>query len=231
MPAVITILYQDKDYVVFDKPSGLLVVPDPRGLSKTLEDLVNEQCPLTEQGRLYPCHRLDRETSGVIVFARGKVNQERMMDEFRNGAVYKKYIAFVRGKMKKPAGEIKSVIRDFHQKKYSRGIKRFNDRSAAKQNGKLAVTRYKVLAVKHLFSVVEVYPLTGRTNQIRIHLGEIGHPILGERLYAFGKDFPVKFKRVALHAGEIGFKHPLTGQKINVCAQLAKDMENFVNRY
>ncbi len=223
MPSLIPILYEDKDFVVFDKPCGLLVVPDPKGLAMTLEHIVNEQCPLTENGRLYPCHRLDRETSGVIIFARGKANQEKMMDEFRKGCVEKKYIAFVRGKIKNPAGEIKSVIQDFHEKKHNR--------QREKSPGKLALTRYKVLAVKHLFSVVEVYPLTGRTNQIRIHLGQIGHPILGERLYAFGKDFPIKFKRVALHASEVSFKHPLTGKKIIVRAELAKDMENFINRY
>ncbi len=223
MALPIPILYQDKDYVVFDKPSGLLVVPDPRGMSKTLENIVNEQFPATEAGALLACHRLDRETSGAIIFARGKENQERMMDEFRKGAVEKEYIAFVRGKMKNPAGEIKSVIQDFHEKKHSR--------RREKPVGKLAVTRYKVLAVKHLFTVVAVYPLTGRTNQIRIHLGQIGHPILGERLYAFGKDFPIKFKRVALHAAQVSFRHPLTGKKITVRAELAKDMENFINRY
>ena len=145
------------------------------------------------------------------------------MDEFRKGAGEKEYIAFVRGKMKNPAGEIKSVIQDFHEKKHSR--------RREKPVGKLALTRYKVLAVKHLFTVVAVYPLTGRTNQIRIHLGQIGHPILGERLYAFGKDFPIKFKRVALHAAQVSFRHPLTGKKITVRAELAKDMENFLNRY
>ncbi|MCB9772589.1 MAG: RluA family pseudouridine synthase [Candidatus Omnitrophica bacterium] len=230
MSVPIPVLYEDKSFMLFDKPSGLLVVPDPRKTARTLEDIVNEQHPLTPEGRLHPCHRLDRETSGVIIFARGKANQEKMIDEFRKGTVHKKYIAFVRGKMKNPAGEIKSVIRDFHEKKRSREQKRFGGRSATPQ-GKPAVTRYKVVCVKHLFTVVDVFPLTGRTNQIRIHLGEIGHPILGERLYAFGKDFPVKFKRVALHAAEVGFIHPLTGKKISVVAELAKDMENFLNRY
>ncbi len=231
MPPLVPILYQDKDIFVFDKPAGLLVVPDPKGTALTLENLVNEQYPPSLEAPLYPCHRLDRETSGAIIFARGKANQEKVMDQFRNGAVQKKYLAFVRGKMKNPAGEIKSVIRDFHKKKHGpsreRGL-RYPDR---KPEGKLAFTRYKVLSVKHLFSVVEIYPLTGRTNQIRIHMGEIGHPLLGERLYAFGKDFPIKFKRVALHAAEVSFKHPVSGQKLTVRAELAKDMENFLNRY
>jgi 23S rRNA pseudouridine1911/1915/1917 synthase len=234
----IPVLYQDEDIVVFDKPSGILVVPDPQGKAITLENIVNEQFPAplrgpngTDRGRLHPCHRLDRETSGVIIFARGHSNEEKVMDQFRNGLVQKTYLAFVRGKMKKPAGEIKSVIRDFHEKKHAYGREKFGGRTPKPQAGKPAITRYKVLSVKHLFSVVEVYPLTGRTNQIRIHLGEIGHPILGERLYAFGKDFPVKFNRVALHASQIIFKHPATGKKVTVQAELAKDMENFLNRY
>ncbi len=225
----IKVLYEDNDVVVFDKPSGLLVVPDPQGKSRTLENIVNEQYPLNEKGALHPCHRLDRETSGVIIFARGHANADKIMDQFRNGLVQKTYIAFVRGKMKKLVGEIKSMIRDFHDR--ARNVRGSAGRSVGRRDGKLAVTRYKVLAVKHLFSVVEVYPLTGRTNQIRIHLSELGHPILGERLYAFGKDFPVKFGRIALHAAEVSFKHPVTGAKITAQAELAKDMENFLNRY
>lgn len=231
MSSPIKVLYEDNDVVVFDKPSGLLVVPDPQGKSRTLENIVNEQYPPDERGFLYPCHRLDRETSGVIIFARGKANQDKVMDQFRNGLVQKTYIAFVRGKMKKLVGEIKSMIRDFHEKRHTSGRERFGGRPSKPPSGKPAVTRYKVLAVKHQFSVVEVHPLTGRTNQIRIHLSELGHPILGERLYAFGKDFPVKFGRIALHAEEVTFKHPVTGAKITARAELAKDMENFLNRY
>lgn len=231
MPSPITVLYEDSDVIVFDKPSGLLVVPDPQGKTRTLENLVNEQFPMTERGKLYPCHRLDRETSGAIIFARGQSNQDKVMDQFRNGVVQKTYIAFVRGKVKKPVGEIKSMIRDYHEKRHTQGRERFGGRPSKSPAGKPAVTRYKVLEVKHQFTIVEVYPLTGRTNQIRIHLSEIDHPILGERLYALGRDFPVKFGRVALHAAEVSFKHPVTGAKITARAELAKDMENFLNRY
>lgn len=240
MSSVIATLYEDKVFFVFDKPSGLLVVPDHRGRSLTLEALVNKQYPDGHHGRLYPCHRLDRETSGAIIFARGKTSQEYVMDQFRKGLVEKKYIAFVRGKMQNPAGEIKSMIRDFHEKKYRRDFRKADSGWSQQKpkgptvrpnEGKLAVTRYKLLAVKRLFSVVEVCPLTGRTNQIRIHFGEIGHPILGERLYAFGKDFPLKFGRVALHAQEVSFVHPQTAKRIVVRSELAKDMENFLNRY
>jgi RluA family pseudouridine synthase len=232
MPSPIPILYEDQAVVVFDKPAGLLVVPDPKGSSKPMVDIVNAQCPPNELGKLYACHRLDRETSGVIIFARGQSNEEKMMDEFRKGTVEKRYIAFVRGKLRNMAGEMKSMIRDFHEQRYARYTKR--DERAGRnvdRGGKLAITRYKVITVKHLFTVVEVYPLTGRTNQIRIHFSELGHPLLGERLYALGRDASVKFGRVALHASEITFKHPQTGKRMTVESELAKDMENFLNRY
>ena len=238
MSSKIKVLYEDSDVIVFNKPSGVLVVPAPKDRSRTLDRIIDEQFPANEQGKLHVCHRLDRDTSGVIIFARGQANLDKIMDQFRNGTVQKTYIAFVRGKMKKPAGEIKSLIRDFHEKQHNRGPVggKFGphprrSKAPPPPPGKPAVTRFKVVEVRHHFTIVEVYPLTGRTNQIRIHMGEIGHPILGERLYALGRDFDVKFPRVALHAREVTFKHPVTGKKITVEAELAKDMENFLIRY
>lgn len=226
MSVTIPVLFEDASVMVFDKPAGIVVVPEPGSNAKTLSDIVNAEHPVAgEEGRLYPCHRLDRDTTGVIIYARGKSNQEKIMTQFRNALVQKKYIAFVQGKMRHPAGEIKSVIRDFHEQRFH------TNRPRAENKGKMAITRYKTLAVKHLFSVVEVYPLTGRTNQIRIHFKELKHPLLGERLYALGRDASIKFRRVALHAREVTFKHPQTGAKITVECELAKDMENFVNRY
>lgn len=234
MPPHVKILYQDSHVMVFDKPAGVLVVPDHKGKSQTLTDLVNQENPVTEQGRLYPCHRLDRDTSGVIIYARGRSAQEHLMEQFRNGLVEKRYWAFVDGKVRAKAGEIKSRISDFHEQKYQRGPnprERMQGKIIKRPTGKLAITRYKVLAVKHRFSVVEVNPVTGRTNQIRIHFKELGHPLLGERLYALGRDANVPFRRVALHAMRVSFKHPQTGMRITVESELAKDMENFLSRY
>ena len=217
----VPILYQDDFLVVFDKPSGLLVIPSPKKEKNTLVNIVNAQYaeshpPAGEagHGRLHPCHRLDRDTSGAIIFARGKKNQQLMMREFHKKAVKKKYIAFVRGELKKQTGEIRSAIRSAYS---SRG------------KGQSAVTQYNVNAVKKEFSVVEVFPETGRTNQIRIHFSEIGHPLLGERIYAFGKDFPVKFRRLALHAQELSWRHPVYKRKIRIVSPLPKDMEKFLN--
>ena len=216
----VPVLYQDQFYVAFDKPPGLLVIPSPKKEKKTLLSLVNEQFPKSEnEGRLHPCHRLDRDTSGVILFARGKKNQQIMMEEFHRRRIQKVYIAFVHGKMKNPQGEIKSAITDFDGRKFDRGFSR-----------KMSVTRYKVLSFKRHFSVVEVYPLTGRTNQIRIHFSEIGHPLVGERKYAFAKDYPLKFKRTALHSRDLSCLHPFYKKQIHIHSPLPKDMTEFLNQ-
>ncbi|MDP2653895.1 MAG: RluA family pseudouridine synthase [Candidatus Omnitrophota bacterium] len=215
MQTPVKVLYEDDCLVVFDKPAGLLVIPTPKNEKHTLVDIVNAG---RTAGRLHPCHRLDRETSGAIIFAKGKRNQQLMMEVFHKSAVHKKYIAFVRGKLKRPSGEIRLPIQDAFQKKYHRNAP-----------PRTAVTRYKVIKVKHRFSIVEVTPLTGRTNQIRIHFSQIEHPLLGERVYAYGRDFTLKFRRVALHASEIEWKHPVTHEDILVESPLPADMKDFMN--
>src|SRR3989338_3508365 len=183
----IKILYQDEHYIAFDKPPGLLVVPTPKNETNTLVNIVNRHQGPQKQERLFPCHPLDRDTSGVILFAKGKRNQELMMEQFKKARVKKCYIAFVQGRLKRPAGELKSFIADQEQRKFQRHLR-----------PKMAVTRYKVIQTGRVFSVLEVFPLTGRTNQIRIQFRDIGHPLLGERKYAFARDYELKFRRCAL---------------------------------
>lgn len=214
----IVVLYEDDEYIAFNKPSGLLVIPTPRREKHTLMAIVNEQHVSSgNEGKLHPCHRLDRDTSGVILFAKGKRSQQRMMGEFKERKVEKKYLAFVQGKLKRPQGQLKSAIRDFNQRKFAKD-------SAAKW----AVTGYKVIEVKRDYSVVEVYPVSGRTNQIRIQFSEIGHPLVGEDKYAFRKDFALRFKRTALHALSLAWLSPKRKTKITVTAPLSKDMEAFL---
>ena len=213
MSKTIRVLYEDEHLVVFDKPSGTLVIPSPKKETYTLFDLVNVNA---SSFKLHPCHRLDRDTSGAIIFAKGKHNQQLMMQEFQRGAVEKKYIAFVRGHLKRPYGEIAIPIKDFHQNKYQQHVR-----------PKPAITRFRVLQVRKKFSIVEVVPVTGRTNQIRIHFSEIGNPLLGERIYAFGKDFEIKFRRVALHANEIKWRHPVAKEWVKVVSELPEDMKSF----
>ena len=216
---IIPVLYEDESYIVFDKPAGVLVIPAPGEKKQTLVDIVNRQYAPAQEWKLHPCHRLDRETSGAIIFAKGKGQQQAMMALFHRQAVSKKYIAFVHGNPRQRQGELRSAIRDLDQVKFQRGAP-----------AKPSVTRYKVIEERKSFSIVEVTPVTGRTNQIRIQFAEIGHPLVGERKYARGKDYPLRFRRVALHAHALGWEHPVSHKRINVTAKLHQDMEEFIAR-
>lgn len=223
----IPILYEDQVCVAFDKPPGLLVVPADDKHTTTLTDIVNEQFLAQQthskenpdQFHLHPCHRLDKDTSGVILYAKGKRNQKIFMDVFNDKKVKKFYTAFVHGHLDKREGEIRGLVKDFYQKKF-----------ASNSSGKPGVTRYKVLEVRKTYSVMDVMPLTGRTNQIRIHFAQLKHPLVGEDKYAFRRDFELRFKRTALHARQLQWYHPLIKKDVSAVAPLADDMARFLTK-
>jgi 23S rRNA pseudouridine1911/1915/1917 synthase len=232
----IPVLYENENYVAFNKPAGLLSIPTAQNERNTLIDLVNhpEESPEAHtgknihQGRLHPCHRLDRETSGVILFARGKSNQQRMMELFKLRRVTKIYIAFVKGWLEQKQATIDNPVNDFNRREY---LRKGKSPQGPKTAGQPAVTQYQLLAQTEDFSVVAVTPLTGRTNQIRIHFKQIGHPLLGERVYAFRRDFAVDFRRLALHAFSLSWPDPLTGKMITVQSPLPEDMTQFLEKH
>lgn len=206
------IVYEDEQLIVVDKPAGMLVIPTPKKETNTLTGLLNRE--LDERGveaNAYLCHRLDRETSGLIIYAKGKKMQALMMEEFRKRSIKKTYVAFVHGRVKKNSDIINSHI-------YNKN----------KNMAQTALTKYNVLESHKDFTVLEVEPVTGRTNQIRIHLKSIGHPLVGESVFAFRKDFNLKFKRAALHAEKIEFAHPVTRKRLVFTSRLPPDMQNFI---
>ncbi len=204
----IPVIYEDEYLMVVDKPAGLLTIPTPKGEKRTLTSILNDDAAEKKAAyRLHPCHRLDRETSGVIVYAKGKAAQKKMMDLFARRGVQKTYLAFVRGTPKPASGNITIPIEGAH-----------------------AHTRYRTLQVKGGFSILEATLLTGRTNQLRIHCKAIGCPILGERRFAFRRDFTVKAKRLCLHAWRIAFRHPVSAQPLVLEAPLPEDMRALMER-
>lgn len=251
-------LYEDAHCVVFNKPAGLLVIPSPRQQENTLIQIVNAQYADPSFGRLHPCHRLDRDTSGVILFAKGKSMQRRLMDLFHKQAVKKKYTAFVQGKLPQARGRMSRPILTLESRRFRKFSKRRSRKREGEpcfaaapayrmgrkssrlrrprpeglgpEGGEPAVTDYKVLEQRKFFSIVEVEPVTGRTNQIRIHFSQTGHPLVGERKYALGRDAVVKFKRTALHAAEIAWPHPETGKTIRVQAPMPEDLKRFLEK-
>jgi len=204
----IPILFENDECLVFEKPSGLLVTETPKEKVKTLVNIVNHQYKnQRDERKLFPCHRLDRETSGVILFAKGKKNQKILMDLFRERNIKKTYIAIVQGQLKKRLGNIQTSIEK-----------------------KQAQTKFEVQKIKDQFSVLVVEPLTGRTNQIRIHLKSIGHPVVGDRKFSIVKHFPVKFKRAALHANLLTWKDPFSGNTLEVRSELPEDLRMLLEK-
>jgi len=202
----IPVLFEDEWLMIVDKPPGLLTVPAPGRGSRTLAGVLNED--LKNSGvnyRAHPCHRLDKETSGLIMFAKGRSAQDTLMLLFKNRKISKVYTAFVQGNIETDKGEINKPI-----------------------EGQPACTKFKVLERRRDFTIVEISPETGRTNQIRIHFKNIGHPLVGESKFAFRKDFALRAKRVCLHAKYIEFKHPWTGNIVSVKSFLARDMQKFL---
>ena len=197
------ILHEDECLLIVDKPSGLLVIPSPKGETVTLGTLVNDLLAARGDGgpTAWPCHRIDRETSGVMVYAKGKAMQKKVMDQFQQRNVHKTYLALVNGCPGKASGSIRTPI-----------------------EGQEAVTNYLVLGRNERYAAIQVMPVTGRTNQIRIHFARMGHPLLGDAKFGIRKDFREPFKRTALHAWQIRFEHPKTAQELVVSAPVPPDM-------
>jgi 23S rRNA pseudouridine1911/1915/1917 synthase len=205
----IDVLYEDEWLLVVNKPAGLLIIPSPKDEARTLTDILNEDLKKRNiTWRLHPCHRLDRNTSGLMIYAKGKSLQKQVMDLFAEKKVKKTYVAFVQGALPRPEAEIKMPI-----------------------EGRSAVTRYCVVQEKPGYTVVDVMPATGRTNQIRLHFKMIGHPIVGEDKFAFRKDFPLRAKRLCLHAQSLEFPHPMTHQPVRIICDLPHDMREFLEKH
>lgn len=203
----IPIVYEDNWLLVVNKPSRLLTIPTLKEKKYTLLTILNDD--LKKKGlnhRLHPCHRLDKDTSGLIILAKGKSTQKKIMDEFKKRRVKKTYIALVHGMPARKQGWIRNII-----------------------NGKSATTYYHVIRRFKELSVVKIQPQTGRKNQIRIHFRHIGHPIIGEDRFAFRKDFVIKSKRLCLHAQKLSFLCPVTKEPIHLEAGLPEHFKKILN--
>lgn len=205
----IGVVYEDDYFLILDKPAGLLSVAGPNKFSRNLTAILSaESAKNSPTYRLHPCHRLDKETSGLIIFAKGKSAQKKMMQLFKGKAVKKTYTAFLQGKLTQNQGKISLPI-----------------------EGRMVKTQYKIIRAYKDFSVAEVFALTGRKNQIRLHFKGIGHPLVGETKFAFRKDYKLRAKRACLHARTIEFIHPFTKRAIRLVSGLPRDMKEFLEKH
>jgi len=197
-------VYDDNDLIVVNKPPGLLTISNETTYSNTLYFKVTDYVRAasgTRESRIFVVHRLDEDVSGLIVFAKTEQSKRELQNNW--DTVIKKYYAVVEGCPKEKYGEIKSYLEEDDS---------FRVRSVTKSDqGKIAITRYRILKVISDCSLLEVRLITGRKNQIRVHLSEMGCPIIGDKKYG-AKTNPVK--RMGLHAYFLSFMHPVTKKKM-----------------
>lgn len=195
------LLYEDQYILVVEKAAGLLTIATAREKERTAHAILNDYARRAWHGRVFIVHRLDRDTSGILVFAKDEKTKTKMQERWNELVKVRGYVAIVFGEMEKDGGTVTSWLRENAQHMvYS---------SPVPGEGDLAVTNYKTLARKDGYSLVGLELETGRRNQIRVHMGDLGHPVAGDKKYGNGDD-PIG--RLALHAYRLEFTHPVTGK-------------------
>jgi len=209
------IIYEDETLVVVNKPAGLVVHPSPGTPSGTLANALAYHFQKLPGTAVRPgiVHRLDRDTSGLLVVAKTDAALENLSDQFRDRSVYKSYVALVHGRVLSNTGKIdQPLARDPSNR----------TRMAVVRGGRNALTLYRVRRAFDRFTLLDVELKTGRTHQIRVHLAWMKHPVVGDETYGGGRDNTIQDPRLRagiralnrhfLHAEKLGFKHPATGE-------------------
>lgn len=198
------ILYEDRHMVVIDKPVGLLSVPLDDGHTKRHAlGLLREHCG-TDQ--IFAVHRIDRETSGILLFARGKQSENRFDILFENHDILREYYAIVEGRVKESEGSWESKLLELPSLHV-----------IDSPEGKDAITHYTVIRRSTKYTYLKLMLETGRKHQIRVHCQMAGHPIVGDQRYGANEN---PLKRLCLHACTLGFKHPFTGKDVKFSSPL-----------
>lgn len=211
----LSIIYEDDTYIIINKPAGIPVHPSMDHYTDSLSNGVRSYFDKIElKKKIRPVNRLDKDTSGLVIFAKNEYVQECLVRQMKSKEFVKEYIAIVTGHLAKNQGTINAPI----ARKEGSIIER-----CVSKNGDAAITKYQVLASNETqnFDVVKCLLETGRTHQIRVHFAYLGHPLLGDTLYGFSSPL---ISRQALHSHYISFIHPFTKQKVEYTANLPNDM-------
>ncbi len=227
-----SVIFENKEFMVLEKPAGWIVnEAETTGITPVIQDWLktkyNYEISQSREFRSGVVHRLDKETSGILLIAKTKVTFEELQRQFKERIVQKTYLALVHGKVDPKIGEVKATVGRLPWRR---------DRFGIIAGGRESSTSYKVLdyyeipkAKEHLrdYSLVEFYPKTGRTHQIRIHSKFLGHPLVSDEFYTGRKTARADRKwcpRLFLHAAEISFKNPSNGKHMNYKSVLSEDL-------
>lgn len=232
-PIPLSVLYEDGDVLVIDKPAGMVVHPAAGNWHGTLVNAILYHCPdLEGVGGVHRpgiVHRLDKDTSGVIVVAKNDAAQRSLQAQFKARQVHKRYLALIFGQIAPPRGEIDAAIgRDVRDRKRMAVV--------PLSQGRRAITRYETLEVfksnitGERLALLACRPLTGRTHQIRVHLAHVRHPIVGDEVYGGRRKLPVVCPRQFLHAERLAFRLPGTEQEVEFVAPLPADLQAVLDR-
>ena len=208
---IVPVLYEDDDIIAIDKPAGISSIPERDRSAESLLSILEKQ---TSQ-KLFIVHRLDKEVSGVMLFARTAAAHKRLNEAFFTRNVRKTYIALAHGEISVDKGEIDVPIRQF-------GSGRMG---VDKNDGKPSLTRFEVLKRSADRTLLHAFPVTGRRHQIRVHLYHIGHPVAGDRLYG-DKILQKNWPRLMLHAERTEFSAS-SGKEISVVSKIPKEFSCF----
>ncbi len=206
------IIYEDKDIIIIDKPAGLLSIASDKEKQRTAYRQLTDYVRLNDvENRIFIVHRLDRETSGVMLFAKNEDIKRSLQDNWKETVVDRAYIAVVEGKIEKKEGKIKSWLQETKTRLVYSG--------SSPEDGQEAVTHYKVLEAGTRYSLLEIRLETGRKNQIRVHMKDIGHSIIGDKKYGAMTN-PIG--RLGLHAHILSFYHPVSGKLMRFETEVPK---------
>jgi 23S rRNA pseudouridine1911/1915/1917 synthase len=218
LPQGLEILYEDKDILVANKPAGILTIASETNKTRTAYHFLTEYVrkgSVKSRNRIFIVHRLDQQTSGVLLFAKNEEMKFRLQEQWK--ATQKTYAAIVHGQLAKKEGVITSYLAE------NAAYVVYSTTDTTK--GKLAHTAYKVLNENRRYSLLEIDLLTGKKNQIRVHLADEGHPVVGDRKYGKKND---GHKRLALHAKSISFTHPATGKQMTFEANMPSYFDKLI---
>lgn len=221
----LSILYEDADILIIDKPKGMVVHPAPGHYSGTLVNAVMFHCKEQLSGingvmRPGIVHRIDKDTTGSIIICKNDTAHNLVAAQLKEHSITRKYHAIVYGRFDAEEGRIDAPI--------GRDPKERKKMAVNVQNGKPAVTYYKMLKEFKEYSYIECQLETGRTHQIRVHMASIGHPVLGDAVYSNRKS-KYKLQGQTLHAMTIGLIHPSTGEYLEISAPLPEYFEHLLN--